>query len=225
MGKVEVFMQSDVYGRETFGVKTWDEAAETMRSLLLAAEKDGIERIIGFVVNGNSECEFATAQEICPYCQSSNISNEGPPNDFDMLEVDCLDCGRKWTEPNGSLARLGLGLRGEMETTGSGKPTSLDWRMNAAKGIYQAYPHSDLLSIDSPREGETICDFAVRAKNAGDTLFLFLCCEANEDIDGQEYLRRLDRALNDIGQVRNAFLARENVIYWLKTTVPQISPT
>jgi len=52
MGNVEVFMQSDVYGRETFGVKTWDEAVETMRSLLLAAEGDGIERIIGFVVNG-----------------------------------------------------------------------------------------------------------------------------------------------------------------------------
>ena len=115
MGEVEVFMQSDVYGRETFGFKTWDEAVKTMRSLLLAAEKDGIERIIGFIVNGvvssseDETCEFSIAQEACPYCQSSNISNEGPPNESDMLEVDCLDCGRKWTEPNGSLARLGLG--------------------------------------------------------------------------------------------------------------------
>jgi len=53
MGKVEVFMQSEVYGRETFGVKTWDDAVETMRNLREAAEGDGVERIIGFIVNGD----------------------------------------------------------------------------------------------------------------------------------------------------------------------------
>lgn len=40
--------------------------------------------------------EFNIPQDICPYC------NEGPPNDFNMLEVDCFDCGGKWIEPDWS---------------------------------------------------------------------------------------------------------------------------
>ena len=55
------------------------------------------------------------------------------------------------------------------------------------------------------RAGETVGDFAVRAEAAGDTLFLFLCREANDDIDAEEYLHRLDRALRDIEQVHEAF--------------------
>lgn len=80
-----------------------------------------------------------------------------------------------------------------------------DWRNVAAKIIYRAYPDSDLLPIDPPANGETIGDFAVRAEAAGDTLFLFLCREANDDIDAEEYLHRLDRALCDIERVRDAF--------------------
>lgn len=44
--------------------------------------------------------EFNIPQEVCPYCKSDDVSNEGPPNDFNMLEVDCFTCGRKWTEPD-----------------------------------------------------------------------------------------------------------------------------
>jgi len=44
--------------------------------------------------------EFDVPQEVCPYCLSDDIGNEDAPNDFNMLEVDCFDCGRKWTEPN-----------------------------------------------------------------------------------------------------------------------------
>jgi len=68
-----------------------------------------------------------------------------------------------------------------------------NWRSVAAGVIYGAYPDSDLLPIDPPAEGETIGGFAVRAEDAGDTLFLFLCREANDDIDAEEYLNRLDR--------------------------------
>jgi hypothetical protein len=83
--------------------------------------------------------------------------------------------------------------------------SELNWRAIAARIIYQAYPDSDLLPIDPPRAGETIGDFADRAEGAGDTLFLFLCREANDDIDAEEYLHRLDRAMREIEQVHDAF--------------------
>ena len=65
----------------------------------------------------------------------------------------------------------------------------LTWRAIASQVIYRAYPDSDLLPIDPPTAGETIDDFALRAEAAGDTLFLFLCREAKDDIDVEEYLR------------------------------------
>ena len=80
-----------------------------------------------------------------------------------------------------------------------------NWQKHVAQIIYHAYPDSDLLPIDPPAEGETIRDFAVRAQGAGDTLFLFICREASDDIDADEYLHRLDRALRDIEQLRAAF--------------------
>jgi len=64
----------------------------------------------------------------------------------------------------------------------------LNWRAIAAQTIYRAYPDSDLLPIDPPKVGEPIDEFAVRAETAADTLFLFLCREANDDIDVEEYL-------------------------------------
>ena len=84
--------------------------------------------------------------------------------------------------------------------------SELIWRAIAAQIIYHAYPDGDLLPIDPPAAGETTAGLSVRAENAGDTLFLFLCREANEDIDAEEYLHRLDRALRDIEQVHDAFV-------------------
>lgn len=81
----------------------------------------------------------------------------------------------------------------------------LNWRAIAAKIIYQAYPDSDLLPVDPPMAGETIGNFAVRAEGAGDTLFLFLCREANDDLDVEEYRNRLFCAVRDIEQVYDAF--------------------
>ena len=83
-----------------------------------------------------------------------------------------------------------------------------NWRQTAAQVIYRGYPDQDLLPIDPPQPGELISAFAVRAQAAGDTLFLFLCREADDDIDADEYVARLDRALRDIEQVRSAFMPR-----------------
>ena len=80
-----------------------------------------------------------------------------------------------------------------------------NWRAIAAQIVYRAYPDSDLLPIDPPAADESIEDFAVRAEAAADTLFLFLCREANDDIDVEEYLDRLDRARRDIEAVHDVF--------------------
>ena len=84
--------------------------------------------------------------------------------------------------------------------------SELKWKEVAGQIIYRAYPDSDLLPIDPPAAGETTAGLSVRAENAGDTLFLFLCREANEDIDAEEYCQRLDRALRDVEQVHDAFV-------------------
>jgi hypothetical protein len=80
-----------------------------------------------------------------------------------------------------------------------------DWHATAPQIIYEAYPDHDLLPIEPPRSGETIHEFAARAENAADTLFLFLCREADDEIDACEYVARLDRAVADIQCVRDAF--------------------
>lgn len=82
------------------------------------------------------------------------------------------------------------------------------WRQTAARVIYRSYPDQDLLPIDPPQPGEPISEFAVRAQEAGDTLFLFLCREANEDIDAIEYVARLNRAIHDLVHVQRAFARR-----------------
>ena len=79
-----------------------------------------------------------------------------------------------------------------------------EWRETAAQTIYEAYPDHDLLPIDPPKPGETIGEFKVRAEDAEDTLFLFLCREADGEIDNREYAARLDRATHDIEAVREA---------------------
>jgi len=84
-------------------------------------------------------------------------------------------------------------------------PRSGKWRDKAARIIYEAYPDQDLLPIDPPQRGETTRAFAARAQEAGDTLFLFVCREASDDIGAAEYVARLDRAINDVEQVRAAF--------------------
>jgi hypothetical protein len=90
-------------------------------------------------------------------------------------------------------------------------PRQTRWPQTAAQVIYRSYPDQDLLPIDPPQPEETIGAFAQRAEEAGDTLFLFLCREANDEIDAAEYIARLDRAINDIEHVREAFLKRGRV--------------
>ena len=83
------------------------------------------------------------------------------------------------------------------------------WPEIAPQVIYEAYPDHDVLPIEPPKLGETIGEFAYHAENAGDTLFLFLCREADDEIDAHVYMARLDRAIGDIQSVQNAF--RENL--------------
>ena len=80
-----------------------------------------------------------------------------------------------------------------------------EWSGTAPSIIYEAYPDHDLLPIEPPKPGETVGNFKVRAEDAGDTLFLFLCREADDEIDGHEYMARLGRAIHDIEAVREAF--------------------
>ena len=80
------------------------------------------------------------------------------------------------------------------------------WANIAPRILYQAYPDHDLLPIEPPKPGETIRAFSLRAEEAGDTLFLFLCREANDEVDAQEYVARLERAMDDIAAVHAAFL-------------------
>ena len=78
------------------------------------------------------------------------------------------------------------------------------WSETVPQILYGAYPDHDLLPIEPPHPGELIGAFARRAEQVGDTLFLFLCREANDEMDAKEYLSRLDRAQRDIDAVRVA---------------------
>jgi len=80
-----------------------------------------------------------------------------------------------------------------------------EWSKAAAVVIYEAYQDHDLLPIEPPRSGETVSDVAARAEDAGDTLFLFMCQEADDNIDAYEYVARLERAIRDIQEVQQAF--------------------
>ena len=81
------------------------------------------------------------------------------------------------------------------------------WAVVAPRIIYDNYPDHDLLPIEPPQANETIGAFSRRVEDAGDTLFLFLCREADDEIDAQEYFKRLVRAERDIKAVREALLA------------------
>jgi len=78
------------------------------------------------------------------------------------------------------------------------------WSETVPHILYRAYPDQDLLPIEPPHPGESIGAFSRRAEEAGDTLFLFLCREANDEIDAEEYLKRLERAKRDIDAIRAA---------------------
>jgi hypothetical protein len=80
-----------------------------------------------------------------------------------------------------------------------------DWDEMAPQIIYEAYPDHDLLPIEAPGGHEKIGAFKERAENAEDTLFLFFCREADDDIDAREYIARLGQAISDIQCVQAAF--------------------
>ena len=87
-------------------------------------------------------------------------------------------------------------------------PNQPKWSEAVPRILYEAYPDQDLLPIEPPQPGETISRFKLRAEDAGDTLFLFLCREADDEIGADEYVARLDRAMRDIASVRDGFQPR-----------------
>lgn len=97
-------------------------------------------------------------------------------------------------------------------------PRKRNWRIVAPQIIYHGYPEADLLPIKPPPPSERIESFKLRAEDAGDTLFLFLCREADDEIDAEEFLHRLDRAIEDIEHVREA------VADLIANRVPKRSP-
>lgn len=85
-----------------------------------------------------------------------------------------------------------------------------EWSEATPHIIYEAYPDHDLLPVEPPHDNETLGEFSARAENAADTLFLFLCREADDEIDAHEYVARLNRAIGDIQSVRDAFRESPN---------------
>ena len=70
-------------------------------------------------------------------------------------------------------------------------PNRTEWSEAVPQILHDAYPDHDLLPIEPPRPDETVTAFKRRAEEAGDTLLLFLCREADGDIDAVEPCRRL----------------------------------
>lgn len=80
------------------------------------------------------------------------------------------------------------------------------WKQLAPKLIYDSYPDSDLLPWGPPKAVERVSDYKSRVKRDGcDPLFEFLCGEACDDINAEEYVRRLNMAIRDIEAVRKVF--------------------
>ena len=82
------------------------------------------------------------------------------------------------------------------------------WSEAVPRILYEAYPDQDLLPIEPPQPGETIGEFKLRAEDAGDTLFLFLCREADDEIDADEYVGAPVSRMRDIACVRDALQPR-----------------
>jgi len=96
--------------------------------------------------------------------------------------------------------------------------TETNKKINIARIIYDAYPHSDLLPIDTEQD---CCDlqtlFAkVTAENIGDSLFKFIVIEIVEGGEGtlDGAIRVMERAKDDV----------EAILQALKTAYQKITP-
>ena len=84
-------------------------------------------------------------------------------------------------------------------------------KINIAKIVYDAYPHSDLLPIDAEQDCRTLQTLLskVTGENIGDSLFKFMVVEIIEGgdstLDGA--IRVLERAKADIEAVLQALRA------------------
>ena len=80
-----VFMESELYGRETFPRETLAQALETIRNLVMKveADNDGIERQIGLIVNKAKEWNIV-------HKETGEILNPEPFDNYDSV-VGWLD--------------------------------------------------------------------------------------------------------------------------------------
>ncbi len=84
-------------------------------------------------------------------------------------------------------------------------------KINIAKIVYDAYPHSDLLPIDAEQDCRTLQTLLskVTSENIGDSLFKFMVVEIIEGgdstLDGA--IRVLERAREDVEAVLQALRA------------------
>jgi len=86
--------------------------------------------------------------------------------------------------------------------------TKTKTQINIARLIYDAYPSSDLLSIDPEQDCRNLQTLLakVTSENIGDSLFRFIVIEIVEggesDLDGA--IRVMERAKEDVGAVLEA---------------------
>lgn len=114
---------------------------------------------------------------------------------LDALQDEAVEAGR-WSSPQT------IDVEEDPQADNRAK-----WPEHKAHLIYEAYPEQDVLPIKPPALDEPISKFAYRAEEAGDTLFLFLCREANDEATLAEYLARLNRAIREIEEVRDYLIA------------------
>jgi hypothetical protein len=79
-----------------------------------------------------------------------------------------------------------------------------------ASDIYYAYPASDLLPIDAPRENESVAAYIERlggrdeVLTCGDTLFSFILFELSDNEGPEECIHDLEIVLRDILSIKTA---------------------
>jgi len=78
--------------------------------------------------------------------------------------------------------------------------------MIKAKTIFDAYPDSDLLSLLPPSDDATVGEYLKTCDaDFGDTLFLFILKELNDDCeDADDAFRRINNAIEQLTAVRDA---------------------
>ena len=71
-----------------------DELLELEQKLLKLEESSANNNLKKSI---NSFIQEITDSDRCPRCGSNNVANEGPPNEYEEIEVTCHSCSAQWT--------------------------------------------------------------------------------------------------------------------------------